>query len=271
MFENDYHLEEDDEETTDNIYVIILVDSIHYAIPVCMVNEIVILPKVTPLPNSAPFIKGIINLRGNVVTIADTRKKFGLKTFDELDNEFYEMMMLRKKDHINWIDELLSSIEENRHFKLATDPHQCAFGKWYDSYKPEGIALSSYLSKFDTPHKTIHQIANKAIKLKEKHGIDAAKELINKVKDKELELLKHLFDNIKSALLESRREIVVIINSNDKFFGFTADSSYTVMNIPEEKIKIEKHINNKFVSGIYSEEDNLIMLLDMESMISEQE
>jgi len=271
MFDNnDYYSHEDeDESATDNIFVIIIVDDIHYAIPVNMVSEILILPKVTSLPNSASFMKGIINLRGKVIPVSDTRRKFGLKTFDELDNEFYEMMMIRKKDHIAWIDELVSSIEENRFFKLATDPHQCAFGKWYDSYKPKGIALTSYLSKFDIPHKTIHHIAEKAFKLKESQGIDAAKALINNVKSKELELLKHLFDNIKSALLESRREIVVIINLNDNLFGFTADSSYTVMNIPIEKIKIEKHINNQFVSGVYSEEEDLIMVLDMESMVAE--
>jgi purine-binding chemotaxis protein CheW len=49
-----------------------------YGIAVLSVREIIRLQKITPLPQVADFIKGVINLRGRVIPIMDLRAKFGL-------------------------------------------------------------------------------------------------------------------------------------------------------------------------------------------------
>jgi len=42
-----------------------------FAIPLLQVKEVVALQKITPLPQSPNYIKGIINLRGQVISIVD--------------------------------------------------------------------------------------------------------------------------------------------------------------------------------------------------------
>jgi purine-binding chemotaxis protein CheW len=47
-----------------------------FGVPINMVREIVRLPEITAVPNSAEFIEGVINLRGKIVPVVDLRKRF---------------------------------------------------------------------------------------------------------------------------------------------------------------------------------------------------
>lgn len=49
-----------------------------YGIMVMQVQEVLRIPDIAPVPGSADYVVGIINLRGNVVTVIDTRHRFGL-------------------------------------------------------------------------------------------------------------------------------------------------------------------------------------------------
>ena len=269
QFDNlEIETDEADEQMIDDIYVVIIVNDNKYAIPVKKVFEIVILPKTTTMPDSPAHVRGIINLRGNIISVIDTRIKFGIPTFDDMDNKFADMLAQRKQDHINWLNELIASIDENRPFRLTTDPHACAFGKWYDNYKPTSIALSSYLAKFDTPHKNIHALAEKVFKIKNESGVDKAKELITVVQKKELALMINLFDEVKSVLVEARREVVVIVNVNNNLYALTADSSDSVITIDPANIKKSNEINSKYSTGVYTDQENIIMMLNLEQLVS---
>lgn len=43
-------------------------------------------PKLLPVPGAPDYVLGIINLRGNVVTVIDTRSRFGLMQGEITDN-----------------------------------------------------------------------------------------------------------------------------------------------------------------------------------------
>lgn len=53
-----------------------------YGIAIAKVQEIREWSKVTPLPNSPSYIKGMLNLRGAIVPIIDLRLRFGLPAMD---------------------------------------------------------------------------------------------------------------------------------------------------------------------------------------------
>jgi purine-binding chemotaxis protein CheW len=50
-----------------------------YAIPVLKTQEIIKMVDVTPIPRSADFIEGVINLRGRIVPIINLHKRLNLK------------------------------------------------------------------------------------------------------------------------------------------------------------------------------------------------
>ena len=49
-----------------------------YGINVMQVQEVLRLTEIAPVPGAPDYVMGIVNLRGNVVTVIDTRKRFGL-------------------------------------------------------------------------------------------------------------------------------------------------------------------------------------------------
>lgn len=50
-----------------------------FAIPILAVQEINRMMPITRVPQSPPFIEGVINLRGKIIPVMDLRKRFGLK------------------------------------------------------------------------------------------------------------------------------------------------------------------------------------------------
>jgi len=56
-----------------------------YGINVSQVREVLRVSEIAPVPGAPDYVLGIINLRGNVVTVIDTRKRFGLSSVDPDD------------------------------------------------------------------------------------------------------------------------------------------------------------------------------------------
>jgi purine-binding chemotaxis protein CheW len=57
-----------------------------YGINVMQVQEVLRYSEIAPVPGAPLYVLGIINLRGNVVTVIDTRSRFGLESCDVTDN-----------------------------------------------------------------------------------------------------------------------------------------------------------------------------------------
>jgi purine-binding chemotaxis protein CheW len=57
-----------------------------YGINVMQVQEVLRYTEIAPVPGAPSYVLGIINLRGNVVTVIDTRSRFGLMPDDVTDN-----------------------------------------------------------------------------------------------------------------------------------------------------------------------------------------
>lgn len=62
-----------------------MLDDVEYGVDILSVHEILRFPEMTRLPNTPPFIKGVINLRGNVIPVVDMRIRFGFTEGDITD------------------------------------------------------------------------------------------------------------------------------------------------------------------------------------------
>jgi len=71
--------------STENRYLCFSIGHEDYAIPLLAVKEVIAEPKTTPLPYSPPHFVGLMNLRGQVISIIDLRVKLGVKTQDSRD------------------------------------------------------------------------------------------------------------------------------------------------------------------------------------------
>jgi len=56
-----------------------------YAIPLLSVKEVLGMPEVTPVPQTPSYFLGIMNLRGQVISVMDLRLKLGIKPKDSAE------------------------------------------------------------------------------------------------------------------------------------------------------------------------------------------
>lgn len=59
-------------------YVTFRLDNETYGIDVMQIQEVLRYTEIAQVPGAPDYVLGIINLRGNVVTVIDTRRRFGL-------------------------------------------------------------------------------------------------------------------------------------------------------------------------------------------------
>lgn len=79
-----------------------------YGINVMQVQEVLRYTEIAPVPGAPIYVLGIINLRGNVVTIIDTRHRFGLEPAEVTDNT--RIVVIESEKHIVGI--LVDSVAE---------------------------------------------------------------------------------------------------------------------------------------------------------------
>jgi chemotaxis signal transduction protein len=229
--------------TMDTGWVLFTLKKQQFGMPIKDLLQMVVLDKVVTQATAPESVRGLINLRDRIVPVVDTRQCLGMTTKLSQLNEFVQMMEERKQDHIRWLDELLASIEEKRPFSLTRDPHQCAFGKWYDHYHTDNAVFGMHLAKFDAPHRRIHQLAND-VEEKFCHGeFDCAQKMIEKVRHTELKTMITLFDSVGQVLKDAEKEIVLVMHQKDRLLGFIVDDVYTIKDIPTENVQMVDHVD----------------------------
>ncbi len=69
-------LDEDDEDTQKNRYFTFQVGEEEYGLEIMHVIEVIGMQKITEVPDMPDFVKGVINLRGQVIPVMDVRTRF---------------------------------------------------------------------------------------------------------------------------------------------------------------------------------------------------
>ena len=67
-----------------------------YGINVMQVQEVLRMSEIAPVPGAPSCVLGIINLRGNVVTVVDARELFGLSRSDATDQTRIMIVEIKK-------------------------------------------------------------------------------------------------------------------------------------------------------------------------------
>lgn len=79
-----------------------------YGLNVMQIQEVLRYTEIAPVPGAPGYVLGIINLRGNVVTVIDTRRRFGLP--DEEVTESTRIVVLEADQQVIGI--LVDSVAE---------------------------------------------------------------------------------------------------------------------------------------------------------------
>ncbi len=64
-------------------FLTFFIEEEQYGLDIARVKEIIALMKVTHIPKTPAFVKGVINLRGSIIPVVDIRLKFGMSEKEE--------------------------------------------------------------------------------------------------------------------------------------------------------------------------------------------
>lgn len=83
-------------------------------------------------------------------------------------------------DHLVWIKQLSQSILTGNTFAGGLDPNGCAFGKWYQSYKPMNPEFAELLKGWKDPHVKLHESARKIVSYLDQSDMEGARRIYQK-------------------------------------------------------------------------------------------
>jgi len=79
-----------------------------YGIAIDRIKEIIAMMKVTHVPKTPVYMKGVINLRGSIIPIVDTRLRFGMET---RESDMNTTIVIVEMDKVN-IGFIVDRVEE---------------------------------------------------------------------------------------------------------------------------------------------------------------
>ena len=93
-----------------------------YGINVMQVQEVLRVSEIAPVPGAPGYVLGIINLRGNVVTVIDTRTRFGLPTTD-LDDTSRIVIIESDEQVVGILVDSVAEVVELRQSEIDSAPN----------------------------------------------------------------------------------------------------------------------------------------------------
>lgn len=92
-----------------------------YGIEITRVQEIILMGEITRVPQTPPFIKGLINLRSTVIPIVDLRLRFGLQSETPTDETRIMVVNVQGKT-IGLIVDAVSEVLRISNDQIAPSP-----------------------------------------------------------------------------------------------------------------------------------------------------
>lgn len=117
----------------------------YFGLKIQYVNEIIVFQEITAVPESEPYVKGLINLRGKIIPVIDVRLRFGQEPFPYTDRTC--IIVIHVKDTVvglivEKIAEVVEIQEENilpaptlGHAEKSQNQYVYAIGKVGDKVK----------------------------------------------------------------------------------------------------------------------------------------
>lgn len=120
-------------------YLTFEIDGRMFAFSVHNVLEVIINRQINPIPKSAEYICGVINFRGEAVTVVDTSKKFGIKESPKNENPVIVVIQLQLENKSIKLACICNSVKRVEEIKFSSIQQVPNFGNYYNPALLKGV------------------------------------------------------------------------------------------------------------------------------------
>ncbi len=107
-----------------------------YGIAIDKIKEIIAMMKVTSVPKTPSFMKGVINLRGSIIPVVDTRLRFGM---ENRESDMHTTIIIIEVEKVN-IGFIVDRVEEVSSIDPSNLSEAPKFGSNVDTDFISGVA-----------------------------------------------------------------------------------------------------------------------------------
>jgi purine-binding chemotaxis protein CheW len=111
-----------------------------YGIGILKIKEIIGMMAITTVPQTPEYVKGVINLRGKVIPVADLRLRFGMGEIDYTDRTCIIVVEIQGESGVVLIGIVVDSVSEVLNIKGDDIEEAPAFGAKLNTDWIRGIA-----------------------------------------------------------------------------------------------------------------------------------
>ncbi len=217
-----------------------------YALRIENIQRIIQAIELRYIPNSHPFLDGIMSYENQVIKVMSFRKTIGLQSYaSELDSLFTSL----KTGHGAWVDALKHSINTGAKFTKTFNPHMCELGKWIDSFTAYDDRVSAVLNELIKFHKQLHIRGGYACEIYKDDKLEAQRILEVEISEIFTHTMGSLDTFIKELdLIANSLQKLLIYENGNKIFAIKIDIIEDIAHVNESEIMNDsKEEMNKFL------------------------
>lgn len=222
---------------------------------------------ILPLPDTPDYVRGSFQTANGLFSVIDLRRLFEWGTKEQETHDFFEMIEARKRDHVNWVNELRKSHSQKTPFMLSKDCHRCALGVWRDNYDTKNLSIQHLFTRLDIPHSRLHELADDALK-DGTHAIQVMKEVETDLMPQILAIL----DEMKTGFQEHIFRDMFILLQGDANIALVADEVLNIESAREISVcdASQMPVQNILIKNILQRTTDsvLVMELDIDNLIT---
>jgi chemotaxis signal transduction protein len=186
--------------------------------------------------------------------------------------ELNALLPQRRQDHLDWMAALESSIRHGHPFSRARSPFDCAFGKWYYSYRTTNRQLAPLLKSFDQPHARIHALADQLLGLVDVGKKEDALERFHRARATVLKELLSLFDEATRLTISLQRRVAILLRDGQMNCALGADAVNDIATLPPGRLT-RPPMQHKGTEGsgpvlAILEDESVVPFLDWKSLLT---
>lgn len=121
-------------------YLTFSLDLEEYGIGIRKVKEIIGMIRITPIPQTPAFVKGVVNLRGKVIPVVDLRLRFGMEVVDYTERTCIIVVEIHAREGFLPVGIVVDSVTEVLNIRNADIEDTPKFGVSLDTGYILGMA-----------------------------------------------------------------------------------------------------------------------------------
>ncbi len=270
-----YDMMDDEYEEVDTLpYLVFKIDDVMYALNGETINSIFVLEQiVTQVPRTETHVRGIINVRGEVVPLIDLRILFGLPSLEIQQQDFGGMIDAHIKEVVDWVKALKTTMSAKTSFDLPVGLEECCFYKWTKTFVSPSSEVSSILRQISEPHEILHQLGGQILEELEqtKFEINSTIQAYERELDECYDIIINLLGSMNDAYERANKQMAVILQKDKTQIGILVDEVMEVTYIdnisPLDSSKITYQTRFVYGVGTVPQYSKHIMMVNVDQIL----